>query len=124
MIKIFNETINKVEPIDFETTAQAFEWLEDSGYGKDEVLTIYRQQDGQQQDIIKLECWGDVVGGLNTILRNHKFQTIKRLINANRQYCSGSADDFINAYADDKRLPWSCTPPAWLESEMLACLVD
>lgn len=53
-----------------------------------------------------------------------KFNKIQKLIDENCQYCNGSADDFINAYAGDEKLPWACTPPAWLESEMLACLID
>lgn len=49
-------------------------------------------------------------------------QSIKRMIEENPQYCKGSADDFINAFAEDKKLPWASTPPDWLESEMFKSL--
>ena len=44
------------------------------------------------------------------------------MIEENPQYCQGNADDFINAFAEDKNLPWASTPPVWLESEMFKSL--
>lgn len=49
-------------------------------------------------------------------------QSINRMIEENPQYCQGNADDFINAFAEDKKLPWASTPPVWLESEMFKSL--
>lgn len=49
-------------------------------------------------------------------------ESIERMVENNPQFCKGSADDFINAFAEDKKLPWKSTPPAWLESEMFKSL--
>ena len=49
-------------------------------------------------------------------------ESIERMVANNPQYCAGSADDFINAFAEEKNLPWKSTPPAWLESEMFKSL--
>ena len=77
MIKIFNKTQNKVLNKTFWHILEAFDYIKETEYGKDdEVLVIFSQdENGNQTDLIKIEDWGSTVGGLDFYIK--QFYKIK-----------------------------------------------
>ena len=76
MIKVYNQTENQVEETNFWHMLEVFEFLAEHEYGKEDVLVVYHQdKDGKQTELLKIENWGNTVGGLDTYMK--KFWKIK-----------------------------------------------
>lgn len=69
-IKIFNQTENKVEETKFNHILEVFEFLKENEYWKDDVLTVYTEdEEGNQFDLLTIEDWGSTVGGLDFYMK-------------------------------------------------------
>lgn len=76
MIKIFNQTENKVEETNFWHMLEVFDFILKNDFGKEDVLVVYHQdEDGKQTDLLKIEDWGHTVGGIDFYMK--KFWRIK-----------------------------------------------
>lgn len=60
---------------------------------------------------------------------DEKFEKLKNLIEENNIYFDSddfekTACQFFENYANDRKLPYSCTPPSWLADEIHSIMED